>query len=448
MGAVGMAKSGRNMDRTKQETNTVRITPEPVGLAPEAMAKGSEATPHDADDALAIAPGFDDSDLNLQMEGDDGLGGTFHNSVPDHMPVYSEDLVRAPGTPPLPSIEDDEPTKANSRRKRKSDGLDRDFGSVPSDLADAKRTRLSQSPSSYSKFKAAANAQKISPSTTSLVKSSGLTKQRKAAVESNLSQKTSTRLESELDQIVEKVKARPGQSKSLYILRRETPADEGMTHTRSGRVVVKPLAYWRNERCVYGGSPGQASLADDARFPLNSIKEIIRTEDLCTNSVGKAKKKPKGHRGKTKAKKELIDDSDFEEQNAAEDVDAEDWESSIGTFRGLVSVWDTRHQAALEVEEESDLAYASAAIQTRDVPGSTFRYAKLLSSAFFGAGIVDLPPRGIKRPKNSRKMHMAFFVAKGRVTVQVGPVGPDGENRFSIGKGGFWQVPRGQDLFS
>jgi centromere protein C len=95
------------------------------------------------------------------------------------------------------------------------------------------------------------------------------------------------------------------------------------------------------------------------------------------------------------------------------------------------------------------------AIQTREVKGSTlhegptFRYAKLLSTKFFGTGVVDLPPGGVKRPKNSRKMHMSFFVVEGRVVVHVGPIGGDetGDmSRFSIGKGGFWQVPRGEFL--
>ena len=95
----------------------------------------------------------------------------------------------------------------------------------------------------------------------------------------------------------------------------------------------------------------------------------------------------------------------------------------------------------------------TAAIKTREVKGSsfdngpTFRYAKLLSTNFFGTGLVDVPPGGIKRPKNSRKMQMSFFVVKGRVTVTVGPLGGQETgrmNRFSIGKGGFWQVPRGE----
>lgn len=51
--------------------------------------------------------------------------------------------------------------------------------------------------------------------------------------------------------------------------------------------------------------------------------------------------------------------------------------------------------------------------------------------------MVDLPPNGQKKKKNSRTMQMVFVVFYGRVTVEVG------DNMFSIGKGGMWQVPRG-----
>ena len=76
----------------------------------------------------------------------------------------------------------------------------------------------------------------------------------------------------------------------------------------------------------------------------------------------------------------------------------------------------------------------------RDISGAEFRFAKTLTLPFFGSGMVDLPPGGFKRSKNSRKMQMVFFVFVGRVTVEVGTP----TTRFSIGKGGMWQVPRGE----
>jgi centromere protein C len=268
----------------------------------------------------------------------------------------------------------------------------------------------------------------------------------------------STQQETELGQIIERVRARPGQQKSLYILRRETPADDSAVHTRSGRVSVKPLAYWRNERCVYGGSPGGASLSEGARFPLNSIKEIIRTEEVDNNrSRSPSKGMRKGKKSKTKSRAATVEndtdpDSDSDVDGTWIDPDAEEWEATSGIYRGDVSIWDHEQQAPLDALEEVELAYAPASIQTKEVKSMhpdqrTFKFAKLLSTSFFGSGIVELAPGDLKRPKNSRKMHMSFFVAKGRVSVEVGSLGGE-MSRFSVGKGGFWQVPRGEPPMS
>ena len=75
-----------------------------------------------------------------------------------------------------------------------------------------------------------------------------------------------------------------------------------------------------------------------------------------------------------------------------------------------------------------------------DIAGAQFKFAKTLTLPFFGSGMVHLPPGGEKRIKNSRKMQMVFFVYFGRVTVNVGTP----TSTFSIGKGGQWQVPRGE----
>ena len=87
-----------------------------------------------------------------------------------------------------------------------------------------------------------------------------------------------------------------------------------------------------------------------------------------------------------------------------------------------------------------DVAYAADAIEMRDISGADFRFAKTLTLPFFGSGMVDLPPGGTKRIKNSRKMQMVFFVFYGRVDVELGTP----TTTFSIGRGGMWQVPRGK----
>ncbi|KIV87099.1 hypothetical protein PV11_02669 [Exophiala sideris] len=352
--------------------------------------------------------------------------------------------------PSLPPVLQNQP---NSRRKRKSDVLEVDEEAAISPVPQKALKTNEKQPLLAENSPRLATSSKAQPSKAG---------KKQALKHKDPNVKMSARQEKELDDIIEKVKARPGPPRSLYILRRETPADEGVTHTRSGRVSIKPLAYWRNERCVYGEN---SPLPKDARYPLNSIKEIVRTEEVNDSwEKPKSKKKRKNAKGKEKEKGKAravpvvesdSSDSDVDEdEGPKEDPYAEPWETEGGgKLRGNVSIWDGAEQAPLEQEEEIEIAYAATAIKTREVKkGSspdgrpTFRYAKLISTKFMGSGLLDLPPGGLKRPKNSRMMHMSFFVVKGRVTVSVGPIGGEetgSTSRFSIGKGGFWQVPRG-----
>jgi hypothetical protein len=83
-----------------------------------------------------------------------------------------------------------------------------------------------------------------------------------------------------------------------------------------------------------------------------------------------------------------------------------------------------------------ELALAPAALQA--LQGAECMYAEMLTTPFFHSGMVNFPPSGVKRIKNSRKNHMVFCVFYGRVSVNVAGT------EFSIGRGGMWQVPRGK----
>lgn len=235
----------------------------------------------------------------------------------------------------------------------------------------------------------------------------------------------SRRQKAELDQIIEKVKARPGKLKTLYILKRDKSKKSGTDDVRSGRAVVKPVAYWNAEQCVH--DEGAAGLEFGARIPLSSVREIS---------------------GETKKTRTSADSDDDAEclNDCPEDGHEEAWERDIGVFRGQASVWSQPDQTILEETEETDLAYHPSSMLTREVPGSGFKFAKLVSMPFFGSGIVDLPPGTVKMPKNSKMMHMCFYVTKGRVTVKIGPMdeGEEVSERFSVGKGAVFQVPRGK----
>ncbi|QSZ34113.1 hypothetical protein DSL72_005701 [Monilinia vaccinii-corymbosi] len=215
----------------------------------------------------------------------------------------------------------------------------------------------------------------------------------------------------------------------LYILRRETVlSGAGMQRTRSGRNSIKPLAWWKNERVEYDDDETVPDGTHGAKILLPSIKEVIRADEVEQQKHSKSRSsKPTKSKSKKRAREEVEDDSETEE-----------WESQPGRIEGSVRTWDPEDQVGENAEETvEDLAFSSAAIKTRNIPNASFKFAKTLTLPFFGSGMVDLEPGAVKKPKNSRKMQMVFFVFYGRVQVSVNGT------PFRIGKGGMWQVPRG-----
>jgi centromere protein C len=224
----------------------------------------------------------------------------------------------------------------------------------------------------------------------------------------------------------------PRNNRGLFILRRETPMEgAGFKQTRSGRTSITPLAYWKNERVEYSEDENEDSYG---KFVLPRIKEVVRAEEV---------DQPKRVRAKSKAPKARKRTATAEPDSEPEDFDeVEPWEVEPGIIVGEVRNWDPDDQTGSQTGERSEeLAFASAAIVTRDIAGATFRFAKTLNLPFFGSGMVDLPPGAAKKSKNSRKMQMVFFVFYGRVEVTVN------DNVFRIGKGGMFQVPRGELLW-
>ncbi|KAI4105132.1 MAG: hypothetical protein L6R37_002851 [Teloschistes peruensis] len=218
-------------------------------------------------------------------------------------------------------------------------------------------------------------------------------------------------------------------SKVRMVARSETPGDElSFRTTRAGRNVFKPLAYWRGEAKLFGH--GIKSQEDKDRVELPPIKEVIRVEEV----VEFRRRKPTGRRRRPTKR---LEEDDLPEDDVDE---AEYWETDVGVMKASVMLWNPEtNRGDEETTEEADVAYAATAIEMRDIQGADFRFAKTLTLPFFGSGMVDLPPGGTKRIKNSRKMQMVFFVFYGRVTVELGTP----TQRFSIGRGGMWQVPRG-----
>ncbi|KAF2767541.1 hypothetical protein EJ03DRAFT_390424 [Teratosphaeria nubilosa] len=209
-------------------------------------------------------------------------------------------------------------------------------------------------------------------------------------------------------------------------LRATTPYEDARSTTRFGRPVLKPLQYWANETRIW---------------KHGEVEGIIRADEVEKPKVKRPRKKKARKNTKAGSSLEAID-----EESETESVFADEWEETVGVIAGKVANWNVEtQQGDPDDPTHEDLAFAASSIATRDVAGAEFKYAKVMTLPFFGSGLVELPPEGFKRAKNSRKMQMCFFVHEGKVMVEIGAQGMPGDvNQFAISKGGVWVVPRGE----
>ncbi|KAF2423177.1 hypothetical protein EJ08DRAFT_652876 [Tothia fuscella] len=210
-------------------------------------------------------------------------------------------------------------------------------------------------------------------------------------------------------------------ARAVSRLREGTPAvDVGVTTTRSGRTVLKPLQHWAGERAVFTRD--------------GTIKDVILSE-----SVELPKVHRNGHAGKSKKRRGRAHDMDtIEEEEEDSQDDPEEWEVRHDRIVATVKRWDpTLGQGLEDDEEEHEIAFGANSFILKATSNAEFHFAKLQSLPFFGTGVVELLPQGFKRSKNSRRMNMVFFVHEGKVAVTVG------DTEFGISKGGIWHVPRG-----
>lgn len=213
-------------------------------------------------------------------------------------------------------------------------------------------------------------------------------------------------------------------SRGLVSMRKDL---DSITQTRSGRHSYRPIQYWRGEQVVREDEE-QADMFAKDRFVMPSIKEVVRVPEEEVSS----RAAPSRGKARPKSKKPVVEE------------DYEAWEINPGTVEGEIVIWETEHEEHPPADDEpvqvtdERIALSAKAVQTSEIRDATFRFAKTLTMPFMGAGVVDLPPGGEKRPKNSRKMHMVFFVHTGKVMVTIN------EAQFRISAGGMWFVPRGE----
>jgi centromere protein C len=233
------------------------------------------------------------------------------------------------------------------------------------------------------------------------------------------------------DTSIAAIQHRPPMPKKRGLVSVRHNPDEVKT-TRSGRHSFRPLNWWAGDKVVQEEEEFKDVSGRD-RFVLSTIKEIIRAPQ--EEPPAKPRTKARG-RAKSKPVREV------------EVVEPEEWELNPGVVNAEVILWEPEHETNPPGDEEpvevmeDRVAISGEAIQTRAVQNVSFRMAKTLTTPFMGAGVVDLPAGSEKRPKNSRKMHMVFFVHTGKVLVTVN------EASFRLSAGGMWFVPRGMSTCS
>jgi centromere protein C len=207
---------------------------------------------------------------------------------------------------------------------------------------------------------------------------------------------------------------------------------------RSPRKSFAPLQFWRGERVLYN----EDSVVDDAtirgakkqKFLVPTTGEVVRVQETELKKVKKAagRKRHKTSSPSSKSKRIYLFDPDL----------AADWEKEDGLLSGELMVWGVA-EAGIEPETTvQDIAISGKTIEDdlgqRGRSSGGFRYVKTAETPFFHAGVLDVPPKASKPPKNSRESHVCFVVMSGKVDVTIE------ETRFAISQGGSFQVPRGK----
>jgi centromere protein C len=267
-----------------------------------------ENLPVDDDEAVDV---FEDAVHDDDFGDDNSIDNSVDNSIPDNASEEPED------EPQDEPEEEASPAQAASQRNNKRPATDADIPSPESHPESDTKTNPKRKRGGRPKGQSTEEKEVARPA-------------KKAKTQP---------LDPELAKVVETHVNRTGplKGRSLYILKREE-APNAAAHTRSGRVSVRPLAYWRNERCVYGD--GEADVGQ--RYPLSTIKEIIRTEELLPEKGPKAKKRKTGKTGK----KSKHDDSSDDEAD-----ERDDWEKDDGVLHGYVKSWDSEQQVSADGEE-------------------------------------------------------------------------------------------------
>lgn len=214
--------------------------------------------------------------------------------------------------------------------------------------------------------------------------------------------------------------------------------DEGKR--RSNRSRIAPLAFWKNERMTYVLDRSEVGKGGVAMPKLAEVVRVESDDEIQT----KARKIPYKRKRDAAVKGDAGLRHLREGDGIEEAGDTEVWENTALT-RGA-----TKGELGVKIgpvksfpphgdeSEEAELAYSKFRINAVSTASNDFKFVKTFTNNHFGTGVLEIPPGCLKRPKNSGKMNLVFYIISGRATVEVAD-----NDQFRIGAGGQVMIPRG-----
>jgi len=229
---------------------------------------------------------------------------------------------------------------------------------------------------------------------------------------------------------------------------RESSITDNNGQRRSGRHRIPPLQYWKNEKVTYRLNYGVVDgVRRKSAIAMPEMVGIVRVESDPESS--KAAKKPRkrapASAGTKRKRTDAADAADMDSDAEGDPGERETWETTatsrsgeIGVKKGIVKTYPPAIDSDGEDElEEVDLAYSRYRLVPVEIANANFTFVKTYGEPHFGTGIIEIPPGQMKRPKNSGKMNLVFYMLSGRATVRIA------DSAFRVGKGSQFMVPRG-----
>jgi centromere protein C len=208
------------------------------------------------------------------------------------------------------------------------------------------------------------------------------------------------------------------------------PEENGLR--RSRRTRIAPLAYWRNERIIYGraeiSTDPDATLAQDLlRVPMQEIEEVVQVPEQPKQPVARPRKRSPPKTKKT-TKKLVLKPEDETDLN----LNGSEW---IGGGSLDLEVFED------DVEVTKTVAFApdTGDFKQPDLVTTldNYKVAPLFvhNKDFCASGLIDFPFEGRKASSTSKDSLLTFHVVNGLIEVTLG------NEAFNVIQGCSFQVP-------